>query len=90
MLQRDPLQRLGYYGAQEIKNHPFFASLNWDDVYNKRVTPPFKPVVASDDDTRNVDKTFTSIPAAVTPTPNDGGELSAALDKDFTGKCYGF
>mmetsp|Transcript_17787 Transcript_17787/g.21594 ORF Transcript_17787/g.21594 Transcript_17787/m.21594 type:complete len:501 (+) Transcript_17787:444-1946(+) len=88
MLQRDPLQRLGYYGAQEIKNHPFFASLNWDDVYNKRVTPPFKPVVASDDDTRNVDKTFTSIPAAVTPTPNDGGELSAALDKDFTDFTY--
>lgn len=45
MLQRDPLQRLGYYGAQEIKNHPFFASLNWDDVYYKRVNPPFKPVV---------------------------------------------
>mmetsp|Transcript_16285 Transcript_16285/g.20142 ORF Transcript_16285/g.20142 Transcript_16285/m.20142 type:complete len:199 (+) Transcript_16285:156-752(+) len=88
MLQRDPLQRLGYYGAQEIKNHPFFAILNWDDVYYKRVSPPFKPVVTSEDDTRNVDKSFTSIPAAVTPTPNDGGQLSAALEKEFTDFTY--
>ena len=29
MLQRDPAQRFGRTGAQEIKSHPFFKGLNW-------------------------------------------------------------
>ncbi len=29
MLQRDPAQRFGRGGSQEIKAHPFFKSLNW-------------------------------------------------------------
>lgn len=87
MLQREPQQRLGYKGAQEVKSHPFFSSLNWDDVYHKRVEPPFKPTVSGDDDTRNVDKQFTSIPAAVTPTPANA-QLSQAVKTEFTGFTY--
>ncbi|CAK9032147.1 Protein kinase 2 (PK2) [Durusdinium trenchii] len=85
MLQRDPLQRLGYRGAQEVKSHPFFAPLDFDALLLKKIDPPFKPVVADSEDTRNVDKSFTSIPAAVTPTPVDGTLSKVTEDfKDFT------
>lgn len=29
----------------EIKNHVFFAPINWDDLYHKRITPPYNPNV---------------------------------------------
>lgn len=29
----------------EIKNHVFFSPINWDDLYHKRLTPPFNPNV---------------------------------------------
>lgn len=35
--------RLGIQGSQEIKKHPFFKGLDWDNVRN--VKPPFIPNV---------------------------------------------
>ncbi len=29
----------------EIKNHMFFAPIHWDDLYHKRITPPYNPNV---------------------------------------------
>eukprot|EP00121_Abeoforma_whisleri_P010422 Awhi_evm1s9611 len=45
LLCKAPKQRLGASkrDVEEIKEHPFFAVLDFDDVYNKRLTPPFKP-----------------------------------------------
>ena len=42
LLQKDPWKRLGGSSrdAEEIKEHPYFKDVNWDDVYNKRITPP--------------------------------------------------
>lgn len=71
LLNRDADQRLGYNGVQEVKAHNFFAPLNFDDVLARKVEPPFKPNVANEEDTRNVASTFTSIPAAISPTPGD-------------------
>jgi len=31
----------------EIKSHIFFSPINWDDLYHKRITPPFNPNVVS-------------------------------------------
>lgn len=87
MLQRDPLQRLGYRGAQEIRSHPFFESVDFDRLLNKEIEPPFKPTVANSEDTRNVDKTFTTIPAAVTPTPKDS-TLRHVDQQDFSNFTY--
>jgi hypothetical protein len=33
----------GDRGLEEVKEHVFFQSVNWDDLLNKRVEPPFKP-----------------------------------------------
>jgi len=44
-------------GSEEVKNHRWFSSiLNWNDVYERRLKPPFKPEVSHDGDTRNFEK----------------------------------
>lgn len=40
MLVKDPKMRPGF---KEIKQHPFFKSLNWDDVMNKKCQPGYVP-----------------------------------------------
>ena len=49
LLTRDPTRRLGAGpdDAEEIKRHPFFEDVNWDDMLNKRVPPPFLPTIKS-------------------------------------------
>lgn len=41
-MQTDPAKRLGSgeEDAEAIKRHPFFASLDWDQVYKKQLKPP--------------------------------------------------
>uniref|UniRef100_A0A2K5V2V5 non-specific serine/threonine protein kinase n=1 Tax=Macaca fascicularis TaxID=9541 RepID=A0A2K5V2V5_MACFA len=46
LLHKDQRQRLGSKADfLEIKNHVFFSPINWDDLYHKRLTPPFNPNV---------------------------------------------
>ena len=42
LLNRNPTRRLGSGpdGALEIMKHPFFDSINWDNVHYKRTSPP--------------------------------------------------
>ena len=48
LLHRRPEERLGSHGIKEIQNHPFFASLDWEALYHKRVPPPFLPACVDD------------------------------------------
>uniref|UniRef100_A0A8C7AQW2 non-specific serine/threonine protein kinase n=1 Tax=Neovison vison TaxID=452646 RepID=A0A8C7AQW2_NEOVI len=61
LLRKDPKQRLGGgpEDAKEIMQHRFFASIVWQDVYEKKLSPPFKPQVTSETDTRYFDEEFT-------------------------------
>lgn len=36
-------KRLGYHGADEVKNHPFFKGVNWNNI--KALKVPFIPEV---------------------------------------------
>ncbi|PKU27934.1 serine threonine-protein kinase sgk1 isoform x2 [Limosa lapponica baueri] len=46
LLQKDRTKRLGAKeDFMEIKNHIFFSPINWDDLINKKITPPFNPNV---------------------------------------------
>jgi len=47
-------------GIQELKDHAFFASINWDNLYHKTIHPPFKPAVSRADDAFYFDSEFTS------------------------------
>ena len=57
----DPNKRLGSgkNGFQNIKNHDFFQGLNWDDLEQKKILPPFVPNILNDTDLQNFDKLFT-------------------------------
>jgi hypothetical protein len=48
-LTRDPARRLGSGkgDADEIKKHPFFKDVSFDDVMNKRIPPPYFPTIVS-------------------------------------------
>ena len=48
--------------VKEIKNHPFFESIDWVKLEKKEITPPFKPKIKFQGDVRNFDKMFTDIP----------------------------
>jgi serum/glucocorticoid-regulated kinase 2 len=53
LLNRDPSKRLGSgsNGANDIKNHEFFAKhVDWNRLMAKKVQPPFKPAVVSVDE----------------------------------------
>ncbi|KAL4441135.1 hypothetical protein ABPG74_002085 [Tetrahymena malaccensis] len=41
LLNRNPKERLGSKGdSEEIKAHPFFKNVNWDDIYTGKVKAP--------------------------------------------------
>jgi len=69
LLTREPELRLGSgpTDAQEVMSEPFFRNINWDDIYHKRVEPPFKPTIKSPTDTSNFDSEFTSVTPVLTP-----------------------
>ncbi|KAA8648525.1 hypothetical protein EYZ11_008826 [Aspergillus tanneri] len=43
LLDKNPLQRLGVNGAAEVKAHPFFHDLKWQECLQRKYTTPFKP-----------------------------------------------
>ena len=69
LLTREPELRLGSgpTDAQEVMSQPFFRNINWDDVYHKRIQPPFMPTIQSATDTSNFDSEFTSVTPVLTP-----------------------
>lgn len=46
-------------GVHEIKEHIFFATIDWDALLRKEVRPPFKPAVSREDDAFYFDSEFT-------------------------------
>jgi serine/threonine protein kinase len=47
LLNKDEHMRLGCgeQGIQEIKNHPFFAGIDWRRMQSKKYRPPYKPAI---------------------------------------------
>lgn len=48
-------------------DHAFFSSIDWSDLVQKKIPPPFKPQVTSDTDTRYFDSEFTGESVELTP-----------------------
>ena len=57
----NPKKRLGYNGADEVKNHPFFKGIDFDKVLKKEYKPPFIPKLKNDTDLRYFDENFTQL-----------------------------
>uniref|UniRef100_A0A667ZTJ2 non-specific serine/threonine protein kinase n=1 Tax=Myripristis murdjan TaxID=586833 RepID=A0A667ZTJ2_9TELE len=74
LLIKDPNKRLGGGpdDAKEIMRHSFFATVDWQDVYDKKLVPPFQPQVTSETDTRYFDEEFTAQTITITPPEKYG------------------
>ncbi|XP_075282264.1 ribosomal protein S6 kinase alpha-5 isoform X4 [Opisthocomus hoazin] len=69
LLMKDPKKRLGCgpTDADEIKQHPFFQNMNWDDLAAKKVPAPFKPVIRDELDVSNFAEEFTEMDPTYSP-----------------------
>jgi len=87
LLKRQISQRLGSGAADAdpIKTHPFFKHIKWADVISRKLDPPFKPVLASDDDVSQFDSNFTKQTPVDSPC---GASLSESVNLVFQGFTY--
>lgn len=61
LLRVNEEERLGSKnGVQEIREHLFFRNIDWKQVANLELKPPYKPKVKYEGDVGNVDKAFLS------------------------------
>jgi len=58
LLKKNPYERLGH--KTEVKAHPWFKSINFDDIINKRISPPIIPKLSDKFDVNNFDSEFTN------------------------------
>ncbi len=49
LLEKDPSLRMGSGsdGTKEIRQHPWFKDLDWEKMYLRDTTPPYKPILES-------------------------------------------
>uniref|UniRef100_A0A8C2ANT0 Ribosomal protein S6 kinase n=1 Tax=Cyprinus carpio TaxID=7962 RepID=A0A8C2ANT0_CYPCA len=84
LFKRNPSNRLGPDGVEEIKRHIFFATIDWNKLYRREIKPPFKPAVGRPEDTFHFDPEFTTR----TPTDSPGVPPSANAHQLFRGFSF--
>jgi len=87
LLTREADKRLGsgVADAQDIMDHEFFKTLDWDKVESREYTPKYKPEIKDVFDTSNFDPEYTTLP--VMDSMVDNSALKAA-DANFEGFTY--
>ena len=88
LLEKDPGNRLGTSGLQQIKKHPFFNGISFDDLVKKKIKAPFKPNTKDLKDinsiTNNFDEEYLNLEVSESPT----GEW--VKEKEFESWFKGF
>jgi hypothetical protein len=55
-------------------DHPFFSSIDWVELENLKVPPPYIPFLVNEEDTSNIDRRFTdNTPSESTILGRDSG-----------------
>ncbi|AJQ14065.1 Pkc1p [Saccharomyces cerevisiae YJM1386] len=87
LLTKDPEKRLGAgrRDADEVMEEPFFRNINFDDILNLRVKPPYIPEIKSPEDTSYFEQEFTSAPPTLTPLPS---VLTTSQQEEFRGFSF--
>ena len=67
LLIKDSGSRLGRQGLNEIKKHPFFSGINFEDLKKKKAKVHFKPTIDKEDPTSNFDDEFLSMELSESP-----------------------
>lgn len=77
----------GPKGVTQIKNHKFFANINWEKLLHKSSPAPFVPTIKDDNDYSRFDEKFTSQGALISPL--DGiAPLSKSQQDRFKGFSF--
>jgi len=94
LLQKDRSKRLGNSETdfEDIKIHQFFRTINFQELYEKKIDPPYNPNVSGQMDLKHFDPEFVRepVPASVTKV-NDSQIVSASVDDPddaFVGFTY--
>eukprot|EP01133_Synstelium_polycarpum_P006095 gene6095-7060_t len=84
LLTADRTRRLGALrdGANDVKNHKWFADIDWVKLYNRSVTGPFVPNIQHQGDSSNFEK-YDEEPMCDDPVPASYVDPYAHLFKDF-------
>ncbi len=56
---KNPKQRLGSGGGDEILSHPWYKGVDLKAIQNLEVEPPYKPSINEEEFLNNFDKEFT-------------------------------
>ncbi|XP_047125649.1 serine/threonine-protein kinase Sgk1 isoform X1 [Hydra vulgaris] len=82
LLQKDRTKRLGNSNADfdEIKSHPFFRTINFVDLYNKKIDPPYNPNVSGQMDLKHFDPEFVREPVPASVSKVGSQMVSASVD----------
>ncbi|XP_066853971.1 ribosomal protein S6 kinase beta-2 isoform X1 [Anser cygnoides] len=86
-LKRNPSQRVGGGpgDAADVQKQPFFRHINWDDLLARRLDPPFKPCLQSEEDVSQFDTRFTRQTPVDSP---DDAAISESANQAFLGFTY--
>jgi RAC serine/threonine-protein kinase len=81
LLKRDINERLK--DATQIKQHPFFVSINWQAILEKKIKPPFIPDVKGEADVSQIDPVF--VQETPTISPSDPSCIDKRDQENFEG-----
>ncbi|XP_031631058.1 ribosomal protein S6 kinase beta-1 [Contarinia nasturtii] len=86
LMKRQVNLRLGadQYDGQAVRAHPFFKFVNWDDVLGRRLEPPIKPILRSEDDVSQFDTKFTKQIPVDSPVFSTLSESENSIFQGFT------
>lgn len=86
LISRDPEKRLGGGpgDGEEVQSAPFFAGVDWTQVYERKVTPPFKPSLKEEGDVKYFDKEFINMPVVDSEVRDEKGARDVKHFEGFT------
>jgi serine/threonine protein kinase len=82
LLEKNPNKRIGasIQDFKELQTHSFFSQIDWNLMLQKKLEPPFKPLVSSETDTRYFEKEFTGENVQLTPTTSEDMDFGDSIN----------
>eukprot|EP01126_Amoeba_proteus_P045079 TRINITY_DN5033_c0_g3_i7.p1 TRINITY_DN5033_c0_g3~~TRINITY_DN5033_c0_g3_i7.p1 ORF type:complete len:405 (+),score=94.55 TRINITY_DN5033_c0_g3_i7:74-1288(+) len=86
LLERNVEKRL--QDPREIKRHPFFASIDWEKLLEKKIAPPYIPTVSGTEDISHIDEVFLSEKVTLSDEDDEDSTSLDGTSTNFEGFTY--